>query len=971
MKYILCLIFFLSGAAALIFESLWFQLTGLALGNSVIASAVVLASFMGGLALGNGLAGKYGAAIRFPLRFYAFLELTIGAAGFLLIIALPELTEFFAPFFMSISDKPLLLNVIRCGIAFILMLFPSSAMGMTLPVLVKALYAENKRFGQILGLLYGWNTLGAAAGVLFSELVLVKALGLTKTGFTASCFCLLAAVIAFMLNRRFSSRAGDIQQDSDDVSEIGKDISCCKKMTRRSSLMLAASFLSGFVFLALEVLWFRFMMLFYDAYSLYFAVMLAVVLVGISIGGLAASRWFKYSPEAHNYLSPIFFVNCVLVIFLYERFRSVITILLSYLYSQGFNSNTIYIFSSSIFFMLPVAVCSGITFTMLGKALHNELKQESRAAGLLSLANTFGAMLGSLFSALALIPFVGLENSFFVLALTYAFAGLICFDFKKLKQSGHVTAVLCVSICVLSAAVCFFPFGRMEKIMDLPCMEYFKRGEKRVAVREGVTETIQYLQKNIGKTPYYHRLVTNNHSMSATDMRARRYMKMYVYWAVAVNPDCKKALLICYGCGSTAKAMTDTKTLEKIDIVDISRDVIEMSEVVFPDSKQNPVNDPRVNIHIDDGRFFLNTAMQKYDLITAEPPPPGFSGVVNLYSQEYFELIKRRLTPGGIVTYWLPVFQMKQSDSKAVLKAFKNTFPETTLWIGSGLDWMMVGVKDGKGPATVEQFSRQWNDKMTGAELKALGFETPEQFGSLFLAGGKRLTDWLGDTQPLVDDYPQRLSYVQHNLDRDKYIAFMNASESKKSFEESALINKLWPEELIKRTLPYFPVRNLINDHFDNMSPVLPRLHMYMHHPLLQNYVIWSFKSDEFAQRIIAKEISRDEFYAPGKTEYSDMSYYLHLAARAAREKNLMLAEKYLSLADEKIPAEASLSKSVNFSFRIYLLFLMNKQKEADLLSRQYINLLPDGKDIREKEVRALWSWLRSILRAGRNKPQH
>ena len=136
-------------------------------------------------------------------------------------------------------------------------------------------------------------------------------------------------------------------------------------------------------------------------------------------------------------------------------------------------------------------------------------------------------------------------------------------------------------------------------------------------------------------------MVTNAYSMSATSLKAKRYMKYFIYLPVAIHHNPKTALLIGFGCGMTAKALTDTKSLQDIQILDISKDVIEMSNVIFPLTEENPVFDPRATVHIEDGRFFLLTSERKFDIITAEPPPPKTAGIVNLYTQEYFQLLYR------------------------------------------------------------------------------------------------------------------------------------------------------------------------------------------------------------------------------------------------------------------------------------------------------------------------------------------
>jgi len=203
MTPILCGLFFLSGAAALLFETLWFRQAGLAFGNSVWASSLVLSSFMAGLALGNGLMARHGGRIRHPVRLYAGFEAVIALAGVTLVLGLPQLGHWLAPVFRQLLEQPIALNGLRLGSAFVLLLLPATAMGATLPVLVKALLAHDANFGSVLGRLYGWNTLGAVAGAVAGEWFLIEWFGIRGTAVVAGGFDIAAAVVALGLSRRF------------------------------------------------------------------------------------------------------------------------------------------------------------------------------------------------------------------------------------------------------------------------------------------------------------------------------------------------------------------------------------------------------------------------------------------------------------------------------------------------------------------------------------------------------------------------------------------------------------------------------------------------------------------------------------------------------------------------------------------------------------------------------------------------
>ena len=173
-------IFFLSGIAGLTFETLWFRLAGLSLGNSIWSASLVLAAFMGGLMLGNGLVARLHSRVLQPIRVYAQLEIGIGIASFLVVLALPRLSAALGPLFAAIADTPWLLNVTRLGSAFALLVIPTTAMGATLPLLTEAMSRSNPSFGATLGRLYGWNTLGAMLGAIGTEAILVRFFGIAS-----------------------------------------------------------------------------------------------------------------------------------------------------------------------------------------------------------------------------------------------------------------------------------------------------------------------------------------------------------------------------------------------------------------------------------------------------------------------------------------------------------------------------------------------------------------------------------------------------------------------------------------------------------------------------------------------------------------------------------------------------------------------------------------------------------------------
>ena len=653
----LSIIFFLSGGASLLFETLWFRLSGLVFGNSAWASAIVLASFMAGLAIGNVLSTRFVRRWREPLRAYSTFEITIGLSGLLLVLILPALPSVLAPMLQPLLDSAAL-NTARLFFAFILLLIPATVMGATLPTAVSALSGRDPNFGRVLGLLYGCNTIGAVVGALAGEMVLIRLLGVRGTGIVAACCSITAGLAARSLFLPVAAASRGHQSGGKPPHSI--------------RLLIAAA-AAGFALLALEVIWFRFVILYVIATSLAFAVMLAIVLAGIGIGALIASAISSRLPDIDRYAPIVAAAAAATLVLCYSGFTPF----------RAPRQEIKAVLVNSIRLMLPVSILSGIFFTIVGRAVERTAGDQMRAAAAVTFANTTGAALGPIVAGFILIPSIGVEASFFVIAVLYAIIAALTIS----KDSPRLALFAAGAMAIVTLTL--FPFHLMANYF-LPNAAR-RYGETHIiAVREGPTETAVYLRRDFAGEPYLYRLFTNGYSMSGTSFRSKRYMSAFVYLPLALRPQTRNVLLISYGVGTTAKRLTEAKQLQSIDVVDISKTILGLSSIVWPGAA-NPLADPRVHVHVEDGRFFLLTTPRRFDLITAEPPPPKNAGIVNLYTRENFELMRARLSDRGIVSYWLPAYQLSQSDNKAVIRAFCDAFADCSLWTGAGPEWILVG----------------------------------------------------------------------------------------------------------------------------------------------------------------------------------------------------------------------------------------------------------------------------------------
>ena len=825
---LLCTIFFLSGAAALLFETLWFQQAGLVLGNSVWASSLVMAGFMGGLALGNGLAARWGARVTRPLALYAGLEVLIAATGIALVYGFPAALPLIAYLLEPVLDIVWLENLIRLGVAFLFLLIPSTAMGATLPLLVKELVARDAHFGRALGRLYGWNTLGAVTGALVGHHLMTSAIGVHGSAWIAAGTNGVAALGAAALWR------GARHSENRSTNVVADDFTGA--IPARGRWLLIAAALCGAIMLALEVVWFRFLLFFVHGTTLTFSIMLAVVLVGIGLGGLVGGRILGSGASTLRGLPLTSLVSGGVVVATYSGFG----LMGRALGAAGLldRADTVVL---SICLMLPNAVLSGVLFTMIGGAFQAESAGSARPAGLVTLANTLGAMLGSVVGGFFLLPGVGIEGSIQILAGCYAVSA---WTMLRGGIRAH-RALVGVAVAILAGLIVWVPAGSMDRHVANRIRPYIETGFHPIAIREGLTETTILLEERRYGEPGTHKLVANSFSMSATNLAARRYMKLFVYWPVAMHPDPKSALLISYGVGATAQALVDTDGLETIDVVDISKDILELSELIYPDPRRDPLKDARVRVHVEDGRHFLETRTQTYDLITGEPPPPKIAGVTNLFSQEYFEAIHDRLNDGGITTYWLPVHGLLEAESKAILRAFCEVFEDCSLWNGSNLDWIMIGSRGGLVPPSASHFARQWSDPAVLPELQALGLETPEQLGATFMADAPHLQSITRDTAPLDDDHPGRVgTHIVGPLETlPLYRSWVDAELAGARFAASPDMQKLWPAAYQQGSRDAFEWQGTINRYLagevKNLDEGLPAVDHLQDSSTLETLPLW------------------------------------------------------------------------------------------------------------------------------------
>jgi spermidine synthase len=853
-------VLFFSGIAALIFETLWLRLSGLAFGNSVWSAALILSSFMVGLALGNALAASSKVRRWRPLHLYALLELAVAIFGCTIVFGLPLLGELLRPLWQTLwTYQPALISL-RFAVSFVILLVPTTAMGLTLPVLIEDPVLQRTNFGGAIGLLYGFNTLGAVVGAVVGEAFLIAVFGVHGTAITAAGASVAAAIVALLIA---SKSRGTVDLATGRGAPLRMALNY-----RPPWRLLLVSFGSGCILLSLEVIWFRFLRLYVASSSTAFAVMLAVALAGIALGSILSGAIQRRRLGAVNTL-PIFLL------------LAAIATLLSYLFFPGEAVKTAagafdlaawpQVALLSVALMFPVAFLSGVLFPAVAARVQMTVEDRMNSTGIVTLFNTTGAAAGPLLASFVILPGIGFEWGLVLCAVSYAVLAVLASDRSIFSVWPIGLSVAALSIGLIAIPV-MFPFHRAEKHFAHAALPYetddhgqlFAQLTKRV---EGAADTYQLVRRDLFGRPYYYRLLTNGFSMSATNPRSQRYMRLFAYLPLAFRPETEDVLLICYGCGVTADAFLHGPRVKHMDVVDISKEVLALADSYVGINYSNPLRDPRVSAYVQDGRFFLQASPRQYDVISGEPPPPKVAGAVNLYTEEFFALMNSRLKEGGIATFWLPINQLKIDEAKAILRGFQNAFPNASLWASADQEWIMMGIKGAVRNVSEEEINRLWRDPVTAEDLRRIGIEVPQQLGALFVMDRDEIERITNGVAPLSDLYPKRLTDARWSEQASHEFAakYMEAASAYHRFLWSPTFAKIWPETLNRSLESFFIVREARYLSATIGSNKLAELDLYLRHSQLRTPVLEIFGSEEI-RLALAEEDARKSNSPPAET---------------------------------------------------------------------------------------------------------
>jgi len=777
----LLLLFFASGCAALIYETVWFYLVQLVVGASSISVAVILSSFMGGMALGSWLVPKVTPARMHPLRLVAILEAGIAVLGAAIPLALPYIQQAY----MTVAEPGAGAITLRAIVCALVLVPPTMLMGATLPAIARR--RTSGRDAESVGLLYMANLAGGATGTVLAGFYLLRVHDTMVATAVAVVLNVLIAAACWLMSRTAADAPAELDAPLTPLAPLAP----IAPVAPFAPVLIAAA-LSGLTSLGAEVVWTRQLSLLFGASVYNFSLILAVFLGGLGIGGFAGAKLARRVAEPRATLA---IVQLLLAIAIAYGAWAIVNLLPGWQPRPAFLpevwSNPAYAFAFDglrcAVAMLPATLLWGASFPLTLACAERQADRGaagfSEAVARINATNTLGSLTGAIAFTLIGIPMLGSHMAQQVLVglAAASCAVLLWASTARLPRLAASVAVATIAALVVPAVPArLIAYGRSVDSWDtIKNFLYLAEGATAsVAVTEGV-----------GGAKQFHIAGKVEASDMDIDMRLER---MLGHMPALVHPNPKSVLIVGVGAGVTAGALSIHPSVERIVVCEIEPVVPRSAQAYFGKENHHVFDDPRVQLVFDDARHFLQTTDEKFDIITSDPIHPWVRGAATLYSYEYLTLVKNHLNPGGVVTQWIPLYETDLASAKSQIGTFAAVFPDTTFWnpdlLEEGYD--LVGLGRAEASPIREEAIRQ---RLGAApEVKQSLYEvmlrSPEAILSTYAGRGRDLEPWLRDAQ----------INRERNL-RLQYLAGMAArGDQRFAIFQSMLQYRRYPADLIE-----------------------------------------------------------------------------------------------------------------------------------------------------------------------------
>ena len=655
--WLLGCVFLVSGSVSLIYQVLWMKELSLLFGNTAQAAATTLTAFFLGLALGGWGGGKIASRLKNPLRVYGVLELCIALSALLYFILFDAYTSLYPRLYQSLGHQRETFLLLKFLLGIAALLPASFFMGGTLPLLAQHVVRSRNALGRGGSALYAINTLGAVFGVYLAGFHLPPLIGFDRTYLLAMAVNVGIGLVILLAARR-------IQPPPRDRAGVAEEVHDDPESTATWRRIRGLAFLTGFVTLALEVLWTHMFaqVLHNSVYT--FSIILITFLAALAAGSVLAHVLIRKKTSTTATPLCLLVMGGILVAASPFLFNALTDGLSYHGQNQGWVAYQLRVFGLAGAVIFLPTLLLGSVFPYLLRLSQDAGRGAGRTVGNLVAINTTGAILGSLFAGFGLLGMFGLWRSIRFTAVL-ALYGIPLVP----RRSGKKRNLPWGPALFILLVVALMDFGN-------PALVKVEEGAEQVLeVWEGSSGVVAVVRYEGGL-----RIKVDNHyglGGSASRVHERRQGLV----PLTLHPNPEDVFFLGLGTGITASAAMQP-AVKSVTVCELIPDAITAAEKYFEPFTDGLFADLRTQVIAEDGGTFLRATGARFDVIVADLFIPWKAGVGSLYSRELFETARARLKPGGIFAQWLPLFQMSREEFDIVARTMMDVFPQVTVWRG-------------------------------------------------------------------------------------------------------------------------------------------------------------------------------------------------------------------------------------------------------------------------------------------------
>ncbi len=727
---LLLVFLFFTGAASLILEVAWIRRITLLVGGTTYSVSLVVATFLLCLSLGALLMGRVADRTSRPLRWYGGLEIGIGLYALLF----PSGISMLEPWFRGLSHSPL-----RFVLAGLVLSLPTLAMGATFPLVCRwAVRMGRHSAGASVGLVGGVNTLGAAFGSMTAGLLLIRVLGIGSSIRFAGCLALGVGIAAWFLGNRMKL-AGEEEG-------LRTPIDGSHSRSRYSGLLWLVTSVTGLLGLSLQVLWSRSLAFFLGGVTYTYSAVLSSFLVGLCAGSILIPRlsWARRAPLSVLGWCQLAAAATAVVPVLGQPMDGLLRILIQ---GQGMTYPVAVFVISFGAVVVPAFFLGGSLPLLVSRALE-ETGQTGRGTAWLYAVHHAGGALGSVLLGFLAFGLLGLKGASVLMLVSAAALG------AGLVLMGEARRFVRWGAFGMATGVVFWVFFGIAPTRPAVSDSFVLSGDHRfdrqlLEFREGANTAVSVVNnlRSGGGVGLY----TDGFEAAGTSEHYR-YMRMLGHLPVLLSPSPKRALVIGFGSGTTAGAISLHDEVTDLEIAEISKEVLEVEHYFSEVNNQVLSRRDGVTCRVTDGRKVLFSEGEPYDLVSLEPLMPYTPAAVHLYTRDFYEVARSRLTDQGILCQWIPIHAISLSDMRILVRSFTEVFPETGVWVFEH-SAVLIGMC-GKFSIPFESFFARCQEPDVLTSLTKASVRSPYGILAALVLTPDLCRKFVADAPVMTDDWP-------------------------------------------------------------------------------------------------------------------------------------------------------------------------------------------------------------------------